>query len=311
MKQANLVVGLGVLIIMFASIAVCAAFFWPGEGASFAYTNVRGQEVQVYGRGLYRYDTLFIGAANHGNDIVTLLLAVPLLAYTTWLYRLGSLRGGLLLLGTLVYFLYLYASYAMGIAFNPIFPVYIALFSASLFAFVLLFAMLARQDVLTPHLTQLPRRGVALFMFASGVVTLVVWLLPLSAALARNALSPLIGNQTTNITDVLDLGIITPTTFIAGVLILRRQTLGYLMAFALLVLEILLTPLIAAQTISQLRAGIIFTTGEIVGPMIGFLVLALTAIWVLVALLRALSDGEHHEQRVAMSQTLQPTLYRR
>jgi hypothetical protein len=148
-------------------------------------------------------------------------------------------------------------------------------------------------------------------MFASGVVTLVVWLLPLSAALARNALSPLIGNQTTNITDVLDLGIITPTTFIAGVLILRRQTLGYLMAFALLVLEILLTPLIAAQTISQLRAGIIFTTGEIVGPMIGFLVLALTAIWVLVALLRALSDGEHHEQRVAMSQTLQPTLYRR
>lgn len=290
MKYSSMIVRLAYLMIALALVAVAAGFLWPGEGATFTFTSLRGQEVQIYGRGLYRYDTLFVGAANRGNDVVTLLLAVPLLAFTTWLYRRGSLRGGLLLLGTLVYFLYLYASYALGIAFNPLFPLYIALFSASLFAFVLLFTALARQDVLTPYLAQLPRRGVAIFMFASGVVTLVVWLLPLSAALARNALSPLIGSQTTNITDVLDLAIITPATFIAGTLIWRHNPLGYLVAFSLLVLEVMLTPLIMAQTISQLLAGIVFTPAEIIGPMIGFATLGLFALRVLLILLRKTTE---------------------
>lgn len=42
----------------------------------------------------------------------------------------------------------------------------------------------------------------------------------------------------------LDFDIITPATFIAGVLILRHNPLGYLVAFALLIREVILTPLL-------------------------------------------------------------------
>lgn len=55
---------------------------------------------------------------------------------------------------------------------------------------------------------------------------------------------------------------------------------------SLLVLEILLAPLIIAQTILQLRAGMIFTLPEILGPMIGFVVLAAAAAAVLAVVLR-------------------------
>jgi hypothetical protein len=290
MKHSNLVVGLAALIVVLALIAVCAGFFWPSEGAPFTFTSLRGQEVQIYGRGLYRHDTLFMGALNRGNDVVTLLLAIPLLVYATLLYWRGSLRGGLLLLGTLVYFLYLYGSYALGIAFNPLFLGYIALFSASLFAFVLLFASIDRQ-LLAAHLApDLPRRGIAVFMFVSGLATLVIWLQPLWNDLTLNQLPAQIGIYSTKITDVLDLGIITPATLIAGVLIWRRNPLGYLVACALLVLEVMLMPLIAAQTISQLLAGITFTAAEIIGPIVGFAMLGLFALWVIMILLRGTTE---------------------
>jgi len=291
MKTSNTVIWLSALIVVLALFAGGAGFFWPAEGSAFTFTTLRGERVPIYRHGLYRYDTLFTGAANRGSDAVTLIIGIPLLVISTLRYRRGSLRGGLLLLGTLVYFLYLYSSYALGIAFNSLFLVYIALFSASLFAFVLVFTSIDRQALAAHFSPHLPRRGVAIFMFASGLVTLVVWLQPLLSALMQNKPPALLGSYSTSITDVLDMGIITPATLIAGGLILRRAPLGYLVACSLLVLEIMLAPMIAAQTFSQLGAGISFTTGAIVGPISGFMVLALIAIWMLVSLLRQISDA--------------------
>lgn len=290
MKHSTLIVGLAVLIAILALIAVGAGFLWPNMGGSYTFTNLRGQAVQIYGQGLYRYDTLFTGAANRGNDLITFVLAIPLLLYALARYRQGSLRGGLLLLGTLIYFLYLYGSYALGIAFNPLFLVYIALFSATLFAFVLLFSSVDRQWLAAHLAPTLPRRGIAIFMFVSGLATLVIWLQPLLDALVQNKPSPVLGTYTTTITDVLDLGLITPATFIAGALIWRRNPTGYLIAYSLLVLEIMLTPMIAAQTVSQLLAGITFTPAEIIGPMVGFATLGLFALWMMVILLRGTAD---------------------
>lgn len=290
MKHSRVIVGLTVLIVILALIAVGAGFLWPNVGGPYAFTNLRGQAVQIYGQGLYRYDTLFTGAANRGNDLITFVLALPLLLYALARYRQDSLRGGLLLLGTLIYFLYLYGSYALGIAFNPLFLVYIALFSATLFAFVLLFSSVDRQWLAAHLAPTLPRRGIAIFMFVSGLATLVIWLQPLLDALVQNKPSPALGTYTTTITDVLDLGLITPATFIAGALIWRRNPTGYLIAYSLLVLEIMLTPMIAAQTVSQLLAGITYTPAEIIGPMVGFATLGLFALWMMVILLRGTAD---------------------
>jgi hypothetical protein len=67
----------------------------------------------------------------------------------------------------------------------------------------------------------------------------------------------------------------------------------------LLFLETLLAPMIAAQTISQLSAGISLAFGEIVGPLAGFVILAFAAGAVLLSVIRALPgppdelDGGH------------------
>jgi hypothetical protein len=278
------------LIAVLALVAAGAGLFWPGGDGPVSITTPWGETVELYGRGLYRHDTLFRTGAFQGADTVTLVLGIPLLVLTAPRYRRGSLRGGLLFLGTLGWFLYTYASMALGTAYNELFLLYIALFSASLFAFVLAFTSIDPRGLAGRLSPAVPRRAVAGFMLASGMVTMVVWLGPLLGALARGEPPALLDSYTTTVTDVLDLGVIAPAVFLSGALILRREPLGYVIAFSLLVLEALLAPMMAAQTAFQVAAGVPITAAEFAPPLAGFGVLALAAIAVLVALLRAIEE---------------------
>lgn len=284
MRRSDLVTGLSLFVALLAFIAAAAGLFIRGGDGPFTFTTLRGQTVQILGEGLYRYDTVFNGAGFQGQDLTTLLLGAPLLLVSLALYRRGSLRGGLLLLGALGYVLYVYASMALNAAYNPLFLLYVLLFSAGLYTFVLHFTAFD----LSPLVARLPRRGPALFMFASGLITAVVWAGPLVAALFSGRPPADLGSYSTFVTYALDLAIITPATLIAGMLILRRRQLGYLMALSMLVLEAMLAPMMAAQTVFQLRAGVEYTPAMIAGPLMGFGILALLAIWVLAAILRAI-----------------------
>jgi hypothetical protein len=286
MRRSDVVVILSALIGVLALVAAGAGLFWPGGGSSFAYKTPRGETVTLHGRGLYRYDSLFTAAGYKGQDAATLCLAIPLLVVSTWFYRRGSLRGALLLTGVLAWFLYVYLSMAFGAAYNSLFLAYVALFSASFFALVALITSIDVAALPAPVLGRLPRSGPAIFMFAGGVVTLFVWLGPLAGGLVAGRPPDLLGHYTTMVTDAIDLAVITPATFVTGALILRRNAVGYLLAFPLLGLIVMLLPAIALMTVFQVQAGVSFTPGEIVGPIAGFAVLGLFAIWVAVAILR-------------------------
>ena len=106
MKPSGAVVGLAALIAALALIAAGVGLFWQDAGRPFTFTTLRGQTVAMYGRGLYRFDTRFMGAGNRGTDAIMLTLGIPLLIVATLRYRRGSPRWGLLLVGTLVYFVY-------------------------------------------------------------------------------------------------------------------------------------------------------------------------------------------------------------
>ncbi len=78
-----------------AFLAAGAGLFWRDAGRSFTFTTLHGQVVEIYGQGLYRYDTVFSAAGNKGTDAVTLLVGLPLLVTAFLSYRRGALRGGL------------------------------------------------------------------------------------------------------------------------------------------------------------------------------------------------------------------------
>jgi hypothetical protein len=289
-KSSKAAVWLSSLIVVLALVAAGIGLFWQDGGSPFSFTTLRGEAVQIYGQGVYRFDTYLIGAGYKGIDAVTLVLAIPLLVFSVMLYRRGSLRGGVLLAGTLAYFLYNYASMAFGAAYNSLFLVYLVLFSAALFAFVLAFTSFEIESFSSHLSTQLPHRGIIGLLFAAGLALLGVWLgLSIIPALLAGRAPQEVASYTTLVTHILDLGIIAPAAFLAGILLLRRAPLGYLLASTFLVFTALLGTSLIAAGIVQLLAGAM-SRGQALGFMVPFAILTLADIWLTAALFRNLSD---------------------
>lgn len=288
MKISSTIIVLSSLIAILAAIAAATGLFLKGDGTSYSFTTLHDQKAQIFGQGLYRYDTVFFGAGYKGQDAVVLFLGVPLLVLSIVLYHRESVSGHLLLTGILGYFLYIYASMALGAAYNKLFLLYIVIFSASLFAFVQAFSSVDLNLIASQISSALPRRGLVIFMTLAGFITLIVWGGPIIAALIQGNAPEKMDSYTTMVTYALDLAVITPATILCAVLILREEPLGYVIASPLLTVVVLLAPQIILSTFFQKSAGVPFTIGEMIGPVAGFVVLGLIAAWFLVHILRGL-----------------------
>lgn len=213
------------LIGLLALFAASMGLFYETPGQPYPYTNHRGEAVLIHGHGLYFYDTVSSAAQMQGNDLITLVVGLPLLAVSTWLAFRGSLRGRLLLTGTLGFFLYTYMSMSMLTAYNRLFLVYVALFALSLYAFIL--SMLSFDlATLAQHFSpRLPRGWIAGVLFVIAGFLSLAWIGRVIPELFLNQPAA-IENTTTRVIQAMDLGLIVPMAVLAGILLLRRSPWG-------------------------------------------------------------------------------------
>src|SRR5574339_197416 len=97
MKQQPALYWLVPVIAVLALLAASFGLFTPGNGNITSFTTARGQTVEIWGQGLYKYDTPTGGIGFTAADGITLALAIPILVISILMYRRGSLAGGLLL----------------------------------------------------------------------------------------------------------------------------------------------------------------------------------------------------------------------
>jgi len=251
------------LIAVLALVAAGTGVLWQGSGSPYPFTTLRGETAMIQGHGLYQYDIVSGAAQVIAGDVVTLVLGIPLLAVSAWLYGKGSLRGALLLAGTLGYFLYTYASIALLATFNPLFLVYVALFSLGLFAFIL--SLMSIDVVALPgHFSaRLPRRGIAATLFFIAAFLLLAWLGRIAPALLTGAAPVGLESYSTLVIQVLDLGLIVPLAILAGVLLLKRRPFGYLLTAVALLKGLTMAVAVAAMGIAQVLAGVAVSVPEI------------------------------------------------
>lgn len=250
------------LIGMLAFVAAGANFVWPGDGASYPLTTFRGEQVLIYGRGLYRWDTVSSVAQMRANDIVTLVVGLPLLVIAWRLATRGSLRGRLLLTGTLGFFLYTYMSMCFGAAYNPLFLVYVALWSLSLWAFVL--SMMSFEVAALPqHVSdRLPRRSIAGLFFVTGSFLLLAWLSRIVST--WNGVTPPLENTTSLFIQAMDLALIVPAAFVSGVLLLGRRAWGYLLASVFVMKMITMGLAVSVMGLNMVLVGVGVSPVELV-----------------------------------------------
>ncbi|WP_214369759.1 hypothetical protein [Pseudonocardia sp. H11422] len=277
---------LSVVVALLAVAAAATGLLWRGRGEPQPFVSARGAAVQLTGDGLYRYDTVAAAAGNVAVDTVVLVLGVPLLLVALWAYRRGSPWGTLLLAGTLGYLLYVYANAAFGVAYNPLFLVYVAVLSASLFGFC---AAVIRADqaplVAAMRSGRVPVRALAAFLFTGGTVTALLWLAPLVAALLYGVPPVLLGSATTLVGYALDLAVVTPAAGFTGYLLLCGRPLGLLLAAPLLLLIVALLPTLVLSTVLQVGAGVPFGVARMAAPVAGFALLGTLGAVLLIRLL--------------------------
>ncbi len=291
MRQQTALYWLVPLIAILAIVTAGAGLFWQQGGSAYSFNTLYGQTVQIYGQGLYQRDTVFSAGASQGGDVVALLVALPLLIISFILYRRGSLRGGFLLASAVAYYLYYSASLALIVAYNGLYLVYLALFSASFFAFVLALTAMELPSLPGRFTSGLPRRGLAIFMIVVGIGVAFIWLSDVVTALTTNGVPEALGANIALITYTVDVGIIAPACILAGILIWRQAPLGYLLTGVLTILLALVGAMVVGQTVMQLRLGLQFGIGQIIGKVVTWAILGGIAIWLSTAFLRSLSTA--------------------
>jgi len=295
MKQDSALNWLVPLIAVLAIILAGFGLFAKGGDGPFPFTTIYGNTVEMYGNGLYRNDSLFAGGLFRGTDAITLFVSLPLLLVGYLLHRRGSLRGSIFMIGMLMYFLYIGATYTFSVIFNSLFLVYTALFSVSLFATIVALTTFDTQYLAAKATSGMPRRGIAIFMFVAGLGTLMLWLSELISPVMTGQAPANLGPYTTMFTHGFDSAVITPATVITGIYLLKRKPIGYLLAAPLLILCTIIGLTVIAQTISQAMVGIIFPIGVYIGMIGSWVVMGAFAVGLAISFFRHIHQDHQME----------------
>lgn len=180
---------------------------------------------------LYR-DNAFVALLWRGNDLVTLVVAVPLLVGSMIYARRGSLRAQLVWLGMLAYALYNYAFYLFGAAFNQFFLFYVAVFALSIYALVFALTKIDAEEIAEQFHVRTPVKWIGgyLILIAAGLSFL--WI----ASALRFVFTGIIPSDIeitehpTGIVYALDLSLLVPAMALGGVWLRRREAWGYVLA---------------------------------------------------------------------------------
>ena len=290
MKQQPALNYLISLIAILAAAAALVGLFTQGGAGPSVFTTIRGQTVELYGLGLYQFDTTFFATTFKGGDVVTLVLGIPLLIVAFVLYRRNLLRGGLLLLSAIPYFIYIGASMTFSAAFNSAFLLYVALLSVSFFTFLTVLSAID-SNILPRHvLSGFPHRGLAIFLFIAGLGTFFLWLSDLIGPLLTGSAPANLGPYTTMFTHGFDSAIIVPALLLTGILLLQRKPIGYLFAAPFLVFCAQIGFTVIAATICQTLAGLRFPLGVYIGMIGSWVILGAFAIGLSIRYFRNISE---------------------
>ena|SRR5690554_1569744 len=281
MKNRGFDLLIGIILIL--AIASCFVGLFSTQGiGQLEIETFLNQKVTLHGVGLYQYDSVSVASQGLAQDVVTLVVAVPMLFLSWLLSKKGSLKATLILLGTLGYFLYTYVSYVFLWMLNPLFIVYVILMSTSFFAFTWLIATIDAKKLMKQFKDSLPIKTLSIIQIALGIMLLLMWGSMIFQYIVSKELPTGLDHYTTLVIQGLDLGFVVPVSLLSGILLIRRNALGYLLSSVVIIKGFSMALAIMAMLVGQTMAGVTIAFGEYVA----FTTLSLLLVVALIMLIR-------------------------
>ena len=223
----------------------------PGDRQdTYTHTSIRGQDVEIHGRGIYRHMSADVAIQGIAQDYVTLFAGIPLLVAGLLLSRRRNRRGRFLLAGTSMYFFVTYLFYLTMGMYNALFLVYAALLSCSFFHLLLVLLSFNQDELPGIFDRNTPVKFAGSFLLANVLAISLLWLSVVVPPLLDGTIyPPSLQHYTTLIVQGLDLGLLLPAGFVAAILLLRRHPMGLLAGTTYLgFLSLLMAALLAKLT---------------------------------------------------------------
>lgn len=267
-------------ILLLATIATLAGILSKGGSGTYQYLSIRGQEVTIYGIGLYKHMSADVAIQGIAQDYVTLLLALPLLLLTFLKSRKGDTRWKLAFAGTLLYLFLTYLFYMNMAMFNELFLIYVSLTGLTFFALALTLLSFDLNILPTYYRTNAPLKFIGGFLMANAILIALLWLGVVVPPLFDHTIVPLAVQQYTTLTvQAFDLSIFLPLSFLSGLLLIRKSRFGYFMAPIYLVFLSLLMIALFAKIVAMALAGVNVVPAVFVIPCMALL--AMTCLGIL------------------------------
>ncbi|MDF2605997.1 MAG: hypothetical protein K0S34_187 [Bacillales bacterium] len=255
---------LTITILLLSLVAASYGIFSKGGPGVHEARALTGETVKIYGEGIYKNDSVSAAAQEIAQDYVTLLLGIPLLLASLFYASRGLFKGQILLAGTLGYFLYTYTSYTFLSMYNPFFLLYVALMSSSFFAFTLTMMSFDWKNIDSYFNKKMPVKFLGSFLIFLGVVIGLMWLGRLIPSLINGETPYGLEHYTTLVIQALDLGFVIPVAILTGILVLKRNPFGYLLASVITIKGFTMLTAITAMIIGMINNGVKVSSNEII-----------------------------------------------
>lgn len=257
-KKVEIISVLNVAIILLAVIVTICGICSFNTGFSYNVVNQYGESIKMWGAGVYAHDSFFKTPIFIGSDFTILFVILPLAVISFVKMRVKpKLELYIQNLSVMCLLLYYSASIAFGVTYNYLHLVYMALFGACFYCVCFLFAKLnsvqRNQQKMCEY--KIPM-GVKTFLIISGIALFVAWLPDVITSLLNGTSLDLIEVYTTEITYILDMGIISPLMFLTLYLTDKGSFMGYVLLRMIFKVCIGIGIMLPIQSAFQIMAGI-------------------------------------------------------
>jgi hypothetical protein len=267
-------------IALFAIVTTTTGIFSKGGPGEYVHTSIRNETVTIYGKGIYQQMSSDVAIQGIAQDVITLFLAIPLLLSSLFFAKRGSLKALFVLSGTLLYFLLTYLFYLTMAMLNSLFLLYVLLLSMSFFAFTLTIFSLHSENPSQYFLQRLPVKRLGGFLIFNSIAIGSLWLQVVLPFTFNDVIPTDLDHYTTLIVQGLDLALFLPFSFLTGVFLIKRMSIGYLLGPVYYVFLALLMTALTGKIIGMALVGANVIPVIFIIPTINAVTILLT-IWTL------------------------------
>ena len=234
-KSTNTITLLSILVIIIAVICSIVPLITKGEVTDKSVISTFGNEVTLYGKGLYAMNSYSSAIQAIAQDMVTLILIVPAMIAALVMFRKKSIIGEFLLTGIFGYMLYTYMSYAFLMFYNSIFLLYVANMTLSFYGFVICIINLNKNAAIEIIKEKMETKGLRVFLISCGVALFLMWSGRIFQSLIHGTVPEGLDNCTTLVIQAMDLGFIVPACFVITYLLKTKNKLGFILGPVIIV----------------------------------------------------------------------------